>query len=261
MASTSRCLLLLDLQNEFLSPGGHFPIHESSQTFLDGMHKLVYAFRSAGNPIFWVRSEYENTGTRPQGDDGDASNILSGTHIGRKPCCAKGSTGAEFPENIAALISASSPQSENVIITKTWYSAFKETTLLTDLRNRGITELYVGGLMTNVCVIATVTRAQELAFNVKVVEDCLGWRKRESHERALQNMRSLPVQVVSSQNVIRNIQGVEAPIVESPIPRIPMLYYVNGSIPSWRVLMSLYEKVRLSSDVHLSSFNDRPFMN
>jgi isochorismate hydrolase len=153
--------------------------------------------------------------------------------------------GAEFPENVAALISS---QSGDVVITKTWYSAFEETTLLTDLRDRGITDIYVGGLITNVCVAATVTKAHGLAFDVKVVEDCLGWRKLQGHEKALQNMRELPVQVVISHNVIKE---VGAPPAESVVSRLPRLYYVNGSIPSWRVLMALYEKVR--SMYHCSS--------
>jgi nicotinamidase-related amidase len=151
-----RALVLIDLQNEFLSPGGRFQIHGSSKTVVEHIPTLVRAFRKTRGPVFWIRSEYSRQPT-PVSDAGD--DYLFETHSGRHPCCEKNSDGARFPESIQALITESS-QPENIIITKTWLSAFKETTLLEDLQSRGVTELYVGGLLTNVCVRATVMEAQ-----------------------------------------------------------------------------------------------------
>lgn len=74
------------------------------------------------------------------------------------------------------------------ILTKSWYSAFKETSLLEQLRGRLVTELYVCGLMTNVGVLATVADAVRHGFQVKILTDCLGYRSQTAHERALRHM-------------------------------------------------------------------------
>ena len=231
MGSIKRCLILIDLQNEFLSLSGNFPINKESRGFLDKLPGLIAVFRASGQPIFWIRSEY----TSDDIEKHHQSNLRTGTHSSKVPCCAKGSAGAEFPDNIASLIASSeSDPVNNVVITKTWFSAFKDTPLLEELRERQITEFYVGGLQTNVCVRATVLDARDLGFGVVLVEDCLGWRKHPSHVRALEEMITYGAQVVSS-NDLDTRRGKAADL--------PRLYYVNGSIPSWRVMMALCEKV------------------
>lgn len=239
-----RCLVLIDLQNEFLSSEGNFPIHEHCRPFLAHLRSVIDCFCISGDPIYWVRSEYSaaaDTVSR-NSESFEPDSFFSGTHTGRKGCCEKESFGAQFPEEVATLIKDS-----HTIITKTWYSAFKETTLLSDLNSRGISDLYVGGLLTNVCVQATAAEAMALKFNVHLLKDCLGWRNRGSHDRALGNMRDLGIQVTSSAHLIKAHSplcspGTTTQLME-PQRHAPQLYYVNGSIPSWRVMMALYEKV------------------
>ena len=234
----SRCLILIDLQNEFLLSEGNFPIHESSRSFVQNIFPLVRNCRNAGYCVYWIRSEYSNN--NPEDVSVDLDSFLSGTHTGRKRCCEKDSYGAQFPAEIADLIKESST---DVVLTKTWYSAFKETTLLSELKQRGVTDLLVGGLITNVCIQATVMDAVAMEFNVNVLEDCLGWRNRASHDKALGKLRELDVQVISSASLSEVTSSTLHPPVFTPL--LPTLYYVNGSIPSWRVMMALYEKVRL----------------
>jgi nicotinamidase-related amidase len=243
----SRCLLLIDLQNEFLASGGNFPVHESCLPFLANIRTAVGDFRSTRDPIYWIRSEYS-----PELADLTGSlaidSFLSGTHKGRKPCCAKDTFGAQFPEEIVALIK----RSTGIVVTKTWYSAFKETTLLSDLNNRGITDVFIGGLLTNVCVRATATEAFNLKFHVHVLEDCVGWRNHGSHVRALGNMHDLGIQVTSTTRLkeVHPLATIPRHGNDPAAMEVPTLYYVNGSIPSWRVFMALYEKVHSSCCRH-----------
>ncbi|KAJ7116422.1 Isochorismatase-like protein [Mycena epipterygia] len=224
MDTKKRGLLLVDLQNEFLSSAGNFPIAAASQSaLLENVAKAARDFRASGDALFWVRSEY--TTGKTISDVSANSGFLKGTHTGKTPCCASNSTGAAFPESVTALLEA-----RDVVVTKTWYSGFTDTTLRDELTARGITHLYIGGLLTNVCVRATAEEAHELGFTVTLLEDCLGWRKYSSHEQALREMRKRGIQV-----------KVRHQVLEKPIQE-PILYYVNGSIPSWRVHMALYEK-------------------
>lgn len=54
---TRQALLLLDLQNDFISTGGILPV-EHPPDFLDKTFKLLPEFRTAGN-IIWIRSVFE----------------------------------------------------------------------------------------------------------------------------------------------------------------------------------------------------------
>ncbi|KAJ7183172.1 Isochorismatase-like protein [Mycena filopes] len=225
MATT---LLLVDLQNEFLSSTGNFPIDAvCQQALLENVSKAVQAFRDSGDavPVVWVRSEYSGTTESPPRGDSAKTQFLQGTHTGKTPCCEANSFGAEFPNSVDQL-----RQPQDLVVTKTRYSAFTDTTLRDELTARNVTDIYVGGLLTNVCVRATAEAAHALGFAVTVLEDCLGWRKYKSHQAALRGMREGGIRTATRAEIL----GVS--------PQEPVLYCVNGSIPSWRVLMALYEK-------------------
>lgn len=185
---STRCLLLVDLQNEFLSPNGNFPILEESRSCLVHISAAARAFHEAGDAIFWIRAEYGSNGVLEPSRDPN-SWILHGTHTGRKACCAPDTPGAEFPDDITSLIEETSAHS--AIVTKSWYSAFKETALSNTLKECGITDVYIGGVVTNICVLATATHAHNLGYKVTVLNDCLGWRNRESHQKALESLRGI----------------------------------------------------------------------
>ncbi|KAJ7671588.1 Isochorismatase-like protein [Mycena polygramma] len=230
-----RCLVLIDLQNEFLTPTGNFPADATcQQALLENVSKAAQYFHASGDTVFWVRAEY-TTGSSPT----PGSDLLRGTHTGKTPCCEPNTVGAEFLESVAAL---RAPQ--DVVITKTRYSAFTGTTLRAELTARGITNVYIGGLLTNICVRATAEEARALGLAVTVLQDCLGWRRYKSHQQALRAMRQCGVQVAMRHEVF----GIPE--------REPVLYYVNGSIPSWRVLMALYEKEISFTAVRLKVMSD-----
>ncbi|KAG5653379.1 hypothetical protein H0H81_000766 [Sphagnurus paluster] len=244
----TRCLVIIDLQNEFLSPEGRFPIHSDSLPLLEKLPDLINAFHSFKYPVIWVRSEYSiatshsnSTSSSSTNIPWDPTNFLTSTHSGKTPCCEKGTPGADFHPKVRTLIDTG--DGENIVLTKTWYSAFKDTVLLAELQQRNITDIFICGLLTNVCVHATVTDARALGLEVILLEDCLGWRKRASHDRALRAMSKLGARISSTMEILPN--GAQLPPVFDLPTGLPELYYVNGSIPSWRVMMALYEKVRL----------------
>jgi nicotinamidase-related amidase len=74
------------------------------------------------------------------------------------------------------------------VVTKSWYSAFKDTGLLQTLRGRIVTQLVIVGLMTNVDVLATAADAARHGLEVWVLEDCLGYRSQSAHDSALEVM-------------------------------------------------------------------------
>ncbi|KAK4541487.1 hypothetical protein LTR36_007933 [Oleoguttula mirabilis] len=222
---TRKGLILLGLQNDFLSSDGKLPVSTESG-FLDRLKQLVPAFREFGD-VIWVRSEFEATRI-VNVDDENGCTVIAGPSIsdaaaaatdghrskrkasnhsstpmkrmkatdaekdeelfltrtaGREPCCVKGSWGAEYPADVQTLA-----DDKDMQVVKTYYSAFMSTSLLLTLRSKLITELYVCGCNTNLSVFATAMDAARYGISITLIEDCLGYRKRERHDEAIRQL-------------------------------------------------------------------------
>jgi len=199
-----RALIIIDVQNEFLSTHGNFPISDSCKPDLvANLTTLIPRFRNGGGHIIWVKALYENRTEEPsvmkeypRGDGIVGSNewLTSATHVHPTPCCEAGSLGAEiYPDffNLAAP--------EDKLITKGWYSAFNGSSeLLQTLREKKVTDVYFCGVASGTCVLASVIDAVKLGeWQVHVLQDCMGWRRYNTHEEAIRRYEELKVDVVN----------------------------------------------------------------
>lgn len=205
-----RALILIDLQNEFLVPGGNFPIDVGSRaSLIQVLNTLVPAFRSAGGQIIWIRSEYTTvkSGT-PVSSSGNDENglmdvelswLVEGTHTGKNACCQKGLSGAQLAPIISKLF-----RSEDTSFVKHWYSSFKETALEEHLSSQNISHIYLGGVLSNICVLATALWALGKCPNLTTyfVKDAVGWRKESSHLRSIETLVKNNVAVVDASQVL-----------------------------------------------------------
>ena len=101
----------------------------------------------------------------------------------REACFIKGTLGADYAAEVK-----SSVQPTDLQVTKAYYSAFSSTSLLSTLRMKLITELYVCGAMTNLNVYATSMDAARYGIKITLVEDCLGYRQKERHDLAIRRL-------------------------------------------------------------------------
>lgn len=82
-------------------------------------------------------------------------------------------------------------------IDKTRYSAFVGTDLELRLRERGITEIHVVGVCTDICVLHTVIDAYNKGFSVVVHKDAVASFNQAGHNWALEHFeKALGVKVV-----------------------------------------------------------------
>lgn len=82
---------------------------------------------------------------------------------------------------------------------KTRYSAFCGTELELKLRERGITELHLAGVCTDICVLHTAVDAYNKGFHIFVHEDAVASFNPAGHEWALEHFRNtLGAKVVNS---------------------------------------------------------------
>ncbi|CAF1036639.1 unnamed protein product [Adineta steineri] len=232
-----RALLVVDLQQDFTTPNGPFKnSYFKIDHIISNLTTILPHFREHNGIVIWIKADYSKFIsepkylTRPEGEryEGIPMNdaLLSGSHKAF-PLCMPGTDGEKFMPEIESLIKTD----QDIIITKTYYSAFTDTNLADILKD--VQEVHICGLVTGVCVQATTTDAFFHGHKVFVWTDCLGHRNEKGHRKALSNMKRWYATMINSNNYYQ-----QATLTTSK----PTLYFVNGSIPSWRVMMALYEK-------------------
>jgi nicotinamidase/pyrazinamidase len=100
-----------------------------------------------------------------------------------------------LPATVIVVTTGDDPEREG-------YSAFEGHTpegkpFLTDLQERGIHHLYVGGLATDYCVRQSVLDALSAGLQVTVLEDAIAGIDRDDAARALIEMRTRGAEVVA----------------------------------------------------------------
>ncbi|KAE8452911.1 hypothetical protein EG329_013183 [Mollisiaceae sp. DMI_Dod_QoI] len=260
---TRQALLLLDLQNDFVSTGGILPV-EQPPGFLDRTLNLLPEFRASGN-IIWIRSVFEasrpinelandsesvitDKELDPKDRDGDAhfrtrlrpsqrsieqqlrraaeayetelgtGNALEGekeeevkfdeTYLTLRPnqlpqAVLPTSPGANFSQAALMRIDAK----KDLIFQKSWYSAFKDGSLVQILRAKFVTEIYLCGALTNISVFATAMDAARHGYAITILEDCLGYRSKARHDEALRRLVEFAgCDIISSGELIKDLQ-------------------------------------------------------
>lgn len=171
--------LLVDMQNAFCSPDGSFAargwtIPRLAQVIKTALALREYA-RSESWPLFYTRLAY-----RPDYSDGG---LLLDDHPRLRSMRAY----LDSTED-AEIIPELSPQSKDVVITKTRYDPFVGTRLEQELIARGVGRIVVAGLLTNVCVEATVRGAYDRGVRAIVLRDGVASYSDELHEASLQTL-------------------------------------------------------------------------
>ncbi len=139
-------LILIDIQNDYF-PGGRMelegPLEAAGQA-----RRLLEDFRRRGWPTVHIR------------------------HVSVRP-------GATFflPETEGVKLHTSiAPLDGETIIEKHYPNSFRETTLLEHLRGLGAERLVVCGMMTHMCVDASVRAAADLGYPVLLAADACATR-------------------------------------------------------------------------------------
>ncbi|MGF1683265.1 N-carbamoylsarcosine amidohydrolase [Photobacterium minamisatsumaniensis] len=101
------------------------------------------------------------------------------------------------------------PQTNELVITKQYASAFFGTTLASTLTASGIDTVVIAGCSTSGCVRATAVDAMQHGFRVIVLEDCVGDRHKSPHDANLFDINSKYGDVISSADYLQYIGVVD----------------------------------------------------
>ena len=163
-------LILIDMQRDFLEPGGFGDALGNDvarlQAIVPTVKRLLEAFRQQSLPIFQTTESH-----RPDLADCPPSKLLRGNaslKIGDPGPMGRILIEGE-PGN--AIIAELAPLPGETVITKPGKGAFYNTNLEFLLKNHDITHLILGGVTTEVCVQTTMREANDRGYECLLVED------------------------------------------------------------------------------------------
>ena len=141
LPGVARGLLIIDIQRDYF-PGGSYPLVEP-EAAATAAARVLRAFRERGEPIMHLAHVW---------DAPDATFMRPG------------SSGIEIHPLVA-------PADGEAVIEKSEPNGFLGTPLEDELRARNVDELIVAGMMSSMCVDATVRSAVDRGFDATVVHD------------------------------------------------------------------------------------------
>ena len=182
-------LLIIDMQRDFLEPGGFGEMlgNDVSQLrrTIEPNRRLLADWRAHGLLAIHTRE-----GHRPDLTDLPPSKKIRGrsaTCIGDAGPMGRILVRGEAGHDIIAELY---PEAGEPVIDKPGKGAFYATDLHSILQHRGIEQLIVTGVTTEVCVNTTVREANDRGYDCLVLEDCAGSYFPEFHEMGLKMIKA-----------------------------------------------------------------------
>lgn len=179
MDPRTTAIILIEYQNDFTSEGG--TLHNAVKGVMEQTNMLantletVRQARELGATIIHApisfTDDYHELSPTPYG-------ILKGVVESRS--FRKGSWGAE-------IITALTPEPQDIVVEgKRGLDTFASTNLDFILRSRGITNIALGGFLTNCCVESTMRTGYEKGFQVVTLKDCTATLSEEEQRLAVE---------------------------------------------------------------------------
>lgn len=187
-------LLVIDMQNAFGSPGGMLDLAgvdiRPARDVIANAQLVCDAARRAGLPVIYLAMGYP-------ADQSTAGGADSPNPQKELALCLM----RERPELRGKLLTIGtwdfqvvdelSPQATDTVIVKSRYSGFHGTNLDSVLRGRGIRNLLMVGIASNVCVESTIRDAYFLEYwPVMVADATMPAGAPEIHQATLYNVRT-----------------------------------------------------------------------
>ncbi len=136
--------------------------------------------------------------------------VASNTNDGRDCSLRFKSWGAQTPPDSkeAQILPEVWPEGDELVISKTTESVFNSTNIDRLLRNMGIANVIVVGVVTNGCVEGAVRGAAERDYGTILVEDAAAALAPQLHEMAIVSMGHKDASIKSTDEVIKALEAL-----------------------------------------------------
>lgn len=177
-------LIIVDIQNDYF-PNGNMELHNPEK-----------AASNAAKVLEWFRKNQKD-------------NIFHVQHIAASPELGfflPNTEGAEIHDSVQPL------ESESIVV-KNFPNSFLKTTLEQELKEKGITKVVVVGMMTHMCIDATVRASVDLGYETILIEDACATREmtynnqivpaEKVHYSFVSALQSMYAEVTSTENFLK----------------------------------------------------------
>jgi len=161
-----KALLVIDMVVDFINPDGALYIGPVAEKVVPRVKSRLEEYRSNGSPVIFVCDSHIS--------DDVEFNLFP-------PHSVAGSGGDE-------IISELDPRPGERVIEKRRFSAFVGTDLDLTLRDKGIQEIELAGVVTNICILYTAAMARMYGYKVYVPVNAVASFDEEAHNFALKEM-------------------------------------------------------------------------
>jgi ureidoacrylate peracid hydrolase len=195
-------VILIEYQNDFTSEGGTLhdavkPVMKSTNMLANTLETVKKA-RELGATIVHApitfTDDYHELTPEPYG-------ILTGVVDSKS--FRKGSWGSEIVEELK-------PEPQDIVVEgKRGLDGFASTNLDFVLRSRGITNIVLGGFLTNCCVESTMRTGYEKGYNVITLKDCTATLSEEEQRMAVEKNYPMFSRPMNHDEFIAELGGTE----------------------------------------------------
>ncbi|MCI5675262.1 MAG: isochorismatase family cysteine hydrolase [Ezakiella sp.] len=174
-----KALINIDYTYDFVADDGALTCGKPGQDIEKNIFELTKRFHEDGDYVVFAIDMHERDDSyHPESKLYPPHNI-------------RGTNGRKLYGSLEELYNKIKDDNNVYYLDKTRYSAFAGTDLLIKLRERGVDEVHLVGVCTDICILHTAVDAYNLGFKIVVHKDAVASFSESGHEFALAHFKNV----------------------------------------------------------------------